>query len=62
MMNMIEQAAIETIIAGKNHFFRGNNACFSETRDVFTARMQSYILETKKYLEAAVIVTCCSFN
>ena len=52
---MIEQVVIETMIAGKNNFFRKNNACFSETRDVFTARMQSYILETKKYLEAAVI-------
>jgi hypothetical protein len=55
MINVIDQAVIETIIAGKNNFFMGNKACFSETRDVFTARMQSYILETRKYLEAAVI-------
>ena len=35
--------------------FKGNDECFSKTRDVFTARMQSYVLETQKYLEAAII-------
>jgi len=35
-------------------FFGGNSEFFSETRDIFTARMQSYIIGTKKYLEAAI--------
>jgi hypothetical protein len=52
---MIEQTAIEAIIAEKARFFPGDGGCFSETRDVFSARLQSYIQETRKYLEAAVI-------
>ena len=35
--------------------FRGKNEFFSETRDILSARVQSYIIEEKKYLEAAVI-------
>ena len=45
----------EALIAETVNGFNENDKCFSKTRDVFTARMQSYVLETKKYLEAAII-------
>jgi len=35
--------------------FSKNNDLFSETRDVFTARIQSYVTRYKKYLESAII-------
>jgi len=52
---MIEESGIETIIADMIHYFGKNDEFFSRTRDIFTARLQSYILETGKYLEAAII-------
>lgn len=35
--------------------FENDNEHFSSTRDIFTARIQSYVLETNNYLEAAII-------
>ena len=35
--------------------FRNTEEYFSRTRDIFTARLQSYIIKTEKYLEAAII-------
>jgi len=52
---MIEKAIVKTVISEMNNFFMENDDCFSRTRDVFTARVQSFVLETKKYLEAAII-------
>ena len=52
---MIEEAVVETVVTEMNHYFIENEECFSETRDVFTARVQSFVLETEKYLEAAII-------
>ena len=52
---MIEKTIIETVISDTNNIFPKNNDCFLKTRDVFTARLQSYIFETEKYLEAAII-------
>jgi hypothetical protein len=52
---MIEQEIIEAVISEMKDCFKKDNEHFSPTRDVFTARIQSYILETEKYLEAAVI-------
>ena len=52
---MIEKAIVETIANEMNDFFVENVDCFSRTRDVFTARVQSFVLETEKYLEAAII-------
>ena len=52
---MIDEKIVESVISEMRSCFGKNDACFSKTRDVFTARMQSYILETKKYLEAAII-------
>jgi len=52
---MICESIIETIINEMLSGFKNNRQHFAQTRDVFTARLQSYILETKKYLEAAII-------
>ena len=52
---MIPETIIEAVIAEAVNGFNESDECFSKTRDVFTARMQSYIMETNKYLEAAVI-------
>jgi hypothetical protein len=52
---MIAETVIKTLIAETIHGFNENDECFSKSRDIFSARIQSYILETNKYLEAAVI-------
>jgi hypothetical protein len=52
---MIETDIIDGVIEKMKNCFRNDSGHFSMTRDVFTARLQSYILESKKYLEAAVI-------
>ena len=52
---MISETALEAIIAEMLGGFGESGEHFSKTRDVFTARVQSYVLETKKYLEAAII-------
>jgi hypothetical protein len=52
---MIESEITALAIEELKNCFRNNTEHFSPTRDVFTARLQSYILENKKYLEAAVI-------
>lgn len=52
---MICERILETVIAEALNCFADSHALFAKTRDVFTARIQSYVLETKKYLEAAII-------
>ena len=52
---MVENGIVETVIAEMENCFSEHNEYFSKTRDVFLARLQSFILETKKYLEAAII-------
>ena len=52
---MINRIIIDNFIAERFNFNSGQDICFIKTRDVFTARIQSYILESKKYLEAAII-------
>jgi len=52
---MISIDIIRAVVSDMNNCFKDNEGSFSETRDIFTARMQSYIFETKKYLEAAII-------
>ena len=52
---MIAKLLVDTVVSEMKNYFKGSNGCFSETRDVFSARLHSYILETEKYLEAAVI-------
>jgi len=52
---MIDGTVTETLIAETVRGFDENDECFSGSRDVFSARIQSYILQTNKYLEAAII-------
>jgi hypothetical protein len=52
---LIEKIIVEKIVSEMNNGFGGNDEFFSKTRDVFAARMQSFILRTEKYLEAAII-------
>jgi hypothetical protein len=52
---MKESVFIKTIITDMQDHFSKAPEHFSPTRDVFTARLQSYITETNKYLEAAII-------
>jgi len=52
---MINEYTIETVISNMKKYFPENTDNFSETRDVFAARIQSYVIRTKKYLEAAII-------
>jgi hypothetical protein len=52
---MIAKTIVEAVTAESVKGFNEADVCFSKTRDAFTARIQSYIMETKKYLEAAVI-------
>jgi hypothetical protein len=49
---MIEIDIIDIVIEKMKNCFHNESEHFSITRDVFTARLQSYILESKKYLEA----------
>ena len=46
---------IDSVISEMAGGFKVNSECFSKTRDIFTARLQSYIIENKKYLEAVKI-------
>ena len=52
---MISEVISDEVVAVMLDGFKENNGNFSATRDVFSARIQSYVLETKKYLEAAII-------
>ena len=52
---MIDNSLVETVVLEAKTSFTESAECFSITRDIFTARLQSYILESKKYLEAAII-------
>jgi hypothetical protein len=52
---MIAKTIVEAVVAESIKGFNEADKYFSKTRDVCTARIQSYIMETKKYLEAAVI-------
>jgi hypothetical protein len=52
---LIERVFIEKIVSEMNGCFGKNDTFFSKTRDIFAARIQSFILETEKYLEAAII-------
>ena len=52
---MIDKEIIIAVISEMDGNFKENTEFFSETRDIFTARLQSYILRFNKYLEAAVI-------
>jgi hypothetical protein len=52
---MINTAIVETVVVEMHNSFKGSGGIFSETRDIFLARLQSFVLEKEKYLEAAII-------
>jgi hypothetical protein len=52
---MIDKDIIENIIKLRENGFEKDKDHFSITRDIFTARLESFITGTGKYLEAAVI-------
>ena len=52
---MLDIEIIESAILEKNNFFMEKDDSFSRTRDIFSARLQTYILKTEKYLESAII-------
>ncbi|MDR0447632.1 MAG: hypothetical protein LBH07_03085 [Treponema sp.] len=51
---MICESIIEAVVSEMLACFKESDGFFSKTRDMFATRTQSYILETKKYLEAAI--------
>jgi hypothetical protein len=52
---MIPENIVKAVISGLKGGKESQKEYFSETRDIFAARLQSFIIENKKYLEAAVI-------
>jgi hypothetical protein len=52
---MIDKAIIQDVIKAMESGFEKDRDRFSITRDIFTARLESFIINTKKYLEAAII-------
>ena len=52
---MIEKTIVDAVVSEMNNCFKEDKGSFSTTRDIFTARLQSFILETTQYLEAAII-------
>jgi hypothetical protein len=52
---MIDKHIIKNAMNAMQDGFEKDKSCFSITRDVFTARLESFIIETNKYLEAAII-------
>jgi hypothetical protein len=52
---MIDKETVKAVIAEMRNGFGRDMDYFSTTRDVFTARLQSFVTDTGKYLEAAII-------
>ena len=52
---MIDKLLVQAAISDMRKYFEDDNGKFSETRDIFTARLYSYIQKTERYLEAAII-------
>jgi hypothetical protein len=52
---MIDENIIKDAIEAMGNGFEKEKDYFSITRDVFTARLESFIIDTNKYLEAAII-------
>jgi len=40
---MIEKTIVDVVVSEMNNCFRENEGCFSITRDIFTARLQSFM-------------------
>jgi hypothetical protein len=52
---MIAENIIRDAVKAMEDGFEKDKDCFSITRDVFTARLEGFIIDTNKYLEAAII-------
>jgi hypothetical protein len=52
---MINTPIIRIAAKAKKNGFEKEKDYFSTTRDVFTARLEGFIIDTSKYLEAAII-------
>jgi hypothetical protein len=52
---VIDQKAIDTVILDYQNRFEQSKEYFSATRDVFAARVQSFVLESRKDLQGAII-------
>jgi hypothetical protein len=52
---MIYEDTVKDVIKAMETGFEKDKSHFSITRDIFTARLESFIISTKKYLEAAII-------
>jgi hypothetical protein len=52
---MIDENIIKEAIKIREDGFEKDKDHFSTARDVFTARLESFIISTKKYLESAII-------
>jgi hypothetical protein len=52
---MIDEKIIKDAVRTMEYGFEKDKDHFSITRDVFTARLESFIIDTNKYLEAAII-------
>jgi hypothetical protein len=52
---MINEDVIKDVVKAMEDGFEKDKDHFSITRDVFTARLESFIADTEKYLEAAII-------
>ncbi|MDR3311668.1 MAG: hypothetical protein LBS64_00840 [Spirochaetaceae bacterium] len=51
----MDSTIIAAVISAMTNCFGQDTEHFSPTRDVFTARVQTYITETQRYLEAAIM-------
>ncbi len=52
---MIGENIIKEAIKIREDGFEKDKDHFSITRDIFTARLESFIISTKKYLESSII-------
>ena len=52
---MIPEQVIQQVIQKKLNSYSDTKEFFSSTRDIFNARLQSYIAKSKKWLESAII-------
>jgi hypothetical protein len=52
---MIDNDIIKDALKTRENGFEKDKDHFSATRDIFTARLESFIIDTHSYLEAAII-------
>jgi hypothetical protein len=52
---MIDENTIKDVLRVRENGLEKDKDHFSATRDIFTARLETFIIDTNKYLEAAII-------